>query len=64
MIGGACGCRPPDSILEAESWMNICHFRALHDAGASYAEIARECVCGWPGLTHFRAGHGEHQPFC
>jgi predicted transcriptional regulator len=25
--------------------MNIRRFRALHQAGASYAEIARECGC-------------------
>jgi transposase len=30
-------------ILDAESWMNIRRFRSLHEAGASYAEIAREC---------------------
>jgi len=30
-------------ILDQESWMNIRRFRALHDAGASYAEIATEC---------------------
>jgi transposase len=34
-------------ILDAESWMNIRRFRALHDAGASYAEIAAECGCDW-----------------
>ncbi len=28
-------------LLDAESWMNIRRFRALHDAGASYGEIAR-----------------------
>lgn len=27
--------------------MNIRRFRALHDAGASYAEIAAECGCDW-----------------
>jgi hypothetical protein len=34
-------------IQDAESWMNIRRFRALHAEGASYAEIARECGCGW-----------------
>lgn len=34
-------------ILDSESWMNIRRFRALRDAGVSYAEIARECRCDW-----------------
>jgi transposase len=34
-------------ILDSESWMNIRRFRVLHAAGASYAEIARECGCDW-----------------
>lgn len=34
-------------ILDTESWMNIRRFRALHAAGASYAEIARECGVDW-----------------
>ena len=27
--------------------MNIRRFRALHEAGASFAEIGRECGCDW-----------------
>ncbi len=34
-------------ILDAESWMNIRRFGALHAAGATYAEIGRECGCDW-----------------
>jgi transposase len=34
-------------ILDTESWMNVRRFRALHAAGASYAEIGRECGCDW-----------------
>ena len=34
-------------ILDSESWMNIRRFRALHTAGATYAEITRECGCDW-----------------
>jgi len=30
-------------ILDTESWMNIRRFRALHKAGATFAEIGREC---------------------
>jgi hypothetical protein len=34
-------------ILDAESWMNIRRFRALHAAGATYAEIAAEVGRDW-----------------
>src|SRR6266704_1620747 len=34
-------------ILHPENWMNIRRFRALHEAGASYAEIAAEVGCDW-----------------
>jgi transposase len=34
-------------ILDAESWMNIRRFKVLHEAGASFAEIARDCGCDW-----------------
>jgi transposase len=34
-------------ILDTESWMNVRCFRALHAAGATYAEIGRECGCDW-----------------
>ncbi|GAB2462150.1 IS21 family transposase [Nocardioides hungaricus] len=34
-------------IVDSESWMNIRRFRALHAAGATYAEIARECGVDW-----------------
>jgi transposase len=34
-------------ILDAESWMNIRRFKALHYAGATYAEIAAEVGCDW-----------------
>jgi transposase len=34
-------------ILDAESWMNIRRFRALHEQGATYAEIAAEVGCDW-----------------
>jgi hypothetical protein len=32
-------------IVDSECWMNIRRFRALHQAGATYAEIGRECGC-------------------
>jgi transposase len=34
-------------ILDTESWMNIRRFRTLHQAGASFAEIGRECGVDW-----------------
>lgn len=34
-------------ILDSESWMNVRRFRALHEAGASYAEIAAGCGVDW-----------------
>jgi len=33
--------------VDSESGMNIRRFRALHNAGVTYAEIARECGCDW-----------------
>ncbi len=42
-------------ILDSESWMNIRRFRALHDAGASYAEIARECGVDWRTVRKYLA---------
>jgi transposase len=32
-------------IVDSECWMNIRRFHVLHQAGATYAEIARECGC-------------------
>jgi transposase len=49
-------------FLDAESWMNIRRFRALHAAGASYAEIARECGCDWRTLRKYLAADGVALP--
>jgi transposase len=49
-------------ILDAESWMNIRRFRALHDAGASYAEIARECGCDWRTARKYLTEDGVALP--
>lgn len=35
--------------------MNIRRFRALHAAGASYAEIARECGVDWRTVRKYLA---------
>lgn len=49
-------------ILDAESWMNIRRFRALHDAGASYAEIAAECGCDWRTVKKYLAADAPVAP--
>ena len=49
-------------ILDAESWMNIRRFRALHDAGATYAEIAAEVGCDWRTVKKYLAPDAETTP--
>jgi transposase len=49
-------------ILDAESWMNIRRFRGLHEAGASYAEIGRECGCDWRTVKKYLAEGGVVLP--
>jgi transposase len=50
-------------ILDEESWMNIRRFRALHEAGASYAEIAAECGCDWRTVKKYlEVEPGEARP--
>ena len=49
-------------ILDAESWMNIRRFRVLHEAGASYAEIGRECGCDWRTVKKYLAEDGVALP--
>lgn len=35
--------------------MNIRRFRALHAAGATFAEIGRECGCDWRTVRKYLA---------
>ena len=49
-------------ILDTESWMNIHRFRALHSAGATYAEIARECGCDWRTVRKYLADDAASVP--
>jgi transposase len=42
-------------ILDSESWMNIRRFRSLHAAGATYAEIGRECEVDWRTVKKYLA---------
>src|SRR5512135_1787837 len=49
-------------VLDPESWMNIRRFRALHEAGASYAEIGRECGCDWRTVKKYLSQAGVASP--
>jgi transposase len=42
-------------ILDEESWMNIRRFCALHESGATYAEIAAEVGCDWRTVKKYLA---------
>ncbi|HEV8056263.1 MAG TPA: IS21 family transposase [Nocardioidaceae bacterium] len=49
-------------ILDSESWMNIRRFRVLHAAGATYAEIARECGVDWRTVSKYLAEDAPSVP--
>src|SRR5215217_8252619 len=49
-------------ILDTESWMNIRRFRALHAAGATFAEIGRECGCDWRTVRRYLAEDAASVP--
>jgi transposase len=49
-------------ILDTESWMNIRRFRALHEAGATFAEIGRECGCDWRTVRKYLAEDAPSAP--
>ncbi len=42
-------------IVDEVTWMNIRRFRALHERGACYAEIARECGVDWRTVRKYLA---------
>jgi transposase len=42
--------------------MNIRRFRALHKAGATFAEIGRECDCDWRTVRKYLAEHTVSVP--
>lgn len=42
--------------------MNVRRFRALHVAGATYAEIARECGCDWRTVRKYLAEDSSSVP--
>jgi transposase len=49
-------------ILDSESWMNIRRFRALHEAGATFVEIGRECGCDWRTVKKYLAEDAATAP--
>src|SRR5919198_877495 len=49
-------------IVDSECWMNIRRFRALHAAGATYAEIARECGVDWRTVRKYLAEDAPSAP--
>jgi len=49
-------------ILDTESWMNVRRFRALHAAGATFAEIGRECGCDWRTVRKYLAEDAASVP--
>ena len=49
-------------ILDEESWMNIRRYRSLHAAGATYAEIARECGVDWRTVKKYLAADAPSTP--
>ncbi len=42
--------------------MNVRRFRFLHAAGATYAEIARECGCDWRTVKKYLAEDAPSVP--
>src|SRR5215213_633764 len=49
-------------ILDAESWMNVRRFRALHEKGVPLAVIARECGCDWRTVKKYLAADADSVP--
>jgi predicted transcriptional regulator len=49
-------------ILDLESWMNIRRFRVLQAAGATFAEIGRECGCDWRTVRKYLAEDAASVP--
>jgi transposase len=49
-------------IVDQETWMNVRRFRPLHEAGASYAEIAAECGCDWRTVKKYLEIEGVALP--
>src|SRR5438552_14670721 len=49
-------------IVDQETWMNVRRFRPLHEAGASYAQIAAECGCEWRTVKKYLEMEGVALP--
>jgi len=49
-------------ILSQEQWMNLRAFKALAEAGATWAEIARETGCDWRTVKRYLATEASSSP--
>jgi transposase len=49
-------------ILSQERWMNLRAFKALADAGATWAEIARETGCDWRTVKRYLSADAPATP--
>jgi transposase len=49
-------------ILSQERWMNLRAFKALADAGATWAEIARETGCDWRTVKRYLTADAPATP--
>jgi transposase len=49
-------------ILDPGGWMDIRRFRALHEQGATFAEIARETGCDWRTVRKYLAPQAPSTP--
>jgi transposase len=49
-------------ILSQEQWMELRAFKALADAGATWAEIARETGCDWRTVKRYLSPGASSSP--
>jgi transposase len=49
-------------LLEPERWLELRRFRALHEAGASISEIARETGLNWRTVKKYLESDGPPEP--
>ncbi|MGW1047461.1 hypothetical protein [Streptomyces sp. NPDC002547] len=49
-------------LLEPERWLELRRFRALHEAGASISEIARETGLNWRTVKKYLESDGPPKP--
>ncbi|MFG3656828.1 IS21 family transposase [Streptomyces sp. NPDC047706] len=49
-------------LLDSERWLELRRFRVLHEAGATYAEIARETGLDWRTVKKYLEAEGPSVP--